>query len=53
MTALLSQKAQEVSPRYRSLLPVGCSPRPVTGQADRGIPQTPGLWRQGYAAKAA
>ncbi|ECO9393543.1 hypothetical protein FX276_21135 [Salmonella enterica] len=32
MTALLSQKAQEASPRYRSLLPVGCSPRPVTGQ---------------------
>ncbi|WP_140438688.1 hypothetical protein, partial [Escherichia coli] len=23
----------------RSPLPVGCSPRPVTGQADRGIPQ--------------
>ena len=23
----------------RSPLPVGCSPRPVTGHADRGIPQ--------------
>ena len=27
----------------RSLLPGACTPRPVTGQADRGIPQPSGL----------
>nr|ULG18399.1 hypothetical protein Man4p_00081 [Serratia proteamaculans]ULG19626.1 hypothetical protein S-prot-1p1_00042 [Serratia proteamaculans] len=37
----------------RSLLPGACTPRPATGQADRGIPQPQALLRQGYAAKAA
>ncbi|EAA7440529.1 hypothetical protein AHX56_24815 [Salmonella enterica subsp. enterica] len=37
----------------RSLLPGACTPRPVTGQADRGIPQPSVSRRQGYAAKAA
>lgn len=37
---LLSQRAPGGHPcGARSPLPVGCSPRPVTGQADRGIPQ--------------
>ncbi|EFI8275264.1 hypothetical protein G3812_003474 [Escherichia coli] len=37
---LLLQRAQGGPPcGARSPLPVGCSPRPVTGQADRGIPQ--------------
>ncbi|HFP1640060.1 TPA: hypothetical protein ACHKP5_005216, partial [Escherichia coli] len=37
---LLLQRAPEGHPcGARSPLPVGCSPRPVTGQADRGIPQ--------------
>ncbi|EOX5228841.1 hypothetical protein ACPSUG_004611, partial [Escherichia coli] len=37
---LLLQRAPGGHPcGARSPLPVGCSPRPVTGQADRGIPQ--------------
>ncbi|OKV32504.1 hypothetical protein AW116_17155 [Escherichia coli] len=37
---LLLQRAPGGRPcGARSPLPVGCSPRPVTGQADRGIPQ--------------
>ncbi|RAX31886.1 UNVERIFIED_CONTAM: hypothetical protein DQE83_26600 [Escherichia coli] len=37
---LLLQRAPGGHPcGARSLLPVGCSPRQVTGHADRGIPQ--------------
>ncbi|OSL46133.1 hypothetical protein EASG_05743, partial [Escherichia coli H383] len=37
---LLLQRAPGGHPcGARSPRPVGCSPRPVTGQADRGIPQ--------------
>ncbi|EDU4202080.1 hypothetical protein YS76_004750 [Salmonella enterica subsp. enterica serovar Oranienburg] len=37
---LLLQRAPGGRPcGARSPLPVGCSPRPVTGRADRGIPQ--------------
>ncbi|OTC20105.1 hypothetical protein AW118_20860 [Escherichia coli] len=39
-TLLLLQRAPGGPPcGARSPLPVGCSPRPVTGQADRGISQ--------------
>ncbi|WP_214018744.1 hypothetical protein, partial [Escherichia coli] len=40
LSLLLQQRAPGGRPcSARSPLPVGCSPRPVTGQADRGIPQ--------------
>ncbi|EEW2259762.1 hypothetical protein E4516_22550 [Escherichia coli] len=40
LSLLLQQRAPGGRPcGARSPLPVGCSPRPVTGQADRGIPQ--------------
>ncbi|MXD67422.1 hypothetical protein FQ018_23980 [Escherichia coli] len=40
LSLLLHQRAPGGRPcSARSPLPVGCSPRPVTGQADRGIPQ--------------
>ncbi|EEW1676912.1 TPA: hypothetical protein HNC36_25910 [Escherichia coli] len=40
LSLLLQQRAPGGRPcSARSPLPEGCSPRPVTGQADRGIPQ--------------
>ncbi|EPN9746374.1 hypothetical protein ACT48O_005247, partial [Escherichia coli] len=44
MQILNSQRGQEASPRYRSLPHAACSSRPVTGQADRGIPQPSVFW---------
>ncbi|EEB9624712.1 hypothetical protein MU249_004378 [Salmonella enterica] len=43
-SSLYSQHGQEASPRYRSLPHAACSSRPVTGQADRGIPQPSGFF---------